>query len=411
MAFVGGLAEDCKWRSRNVKVRARGLQSRSVCSMQASDSTPPPRPRQPPRSAKQKRSYVQSQSREVLKDVNADFESGAFEQKSASQRGAPGAGRGPSLKQRARMSAQERYALPDVDDDAARFRRSMGRKVREITALPGLVGVETVEDRLQLTAELGLKFDSKCRVVLEAFTDYGAQVAITVTKDQDDKLRERYLPFGKWVDGHVYAADLEVFPERLLPGDETFGYVKRIRRDGSVDVSLFLGTEDEPGAPDPVERVREELRWNKGFIPLTDASDPDLIENLILVSYRDWRIAIGSLLRTGEIVLQPDGVQATDKLAPAAVLKKRFELTRDELDMLPTGGSITRDADQATRHSVVAERSLFKTRYNEDLAIFEELESALETRRDDRSRARRSDDPPMQRVHRRYTDWNPVARF
>ena len=59
------------------------------------------------------------------------------------------------------------------------------------------------------------------------------------------------------------------------PGDPLIGYIKHIRDDNRVDVSLQkAGFENvEPNA----RRILATLKAEKGFLPLTDNSPPDEI--------------------------------------------------------------------------------------------------------------------------------------
>lgn len=97
----------------------------------------------------------------------------------------------------------------------------------------------------------------------------------------------------------------EVF-RPVVPGDRMPGYIKRVRDDHRIDVSLQLsGFQNvEPNA----QRILDALKANKGFLPLTDHSDPQTIHEALEMSKKTFKKAIGVLYKERKIVLQPDGI-------------------------------------------------------------------------------------------------------
>lgn len=89
-------------------------------------------------------------------------------------------------------------------------------------------------------------------------------------------------------------------------GDRIPGFIKHVRDDGHVDVSLQqIGFQKvEPGA----QVILDALRANKGFLPLTDHSDPQAIYEALEMSKKTFKKAIGTLYKDRKIVLQPDGI-------------------------------------------------------------------------------------------------------
>ncbi|MCB0519123.1 MAG: GntR family transcriptional regulator [Lewinellaceae bacterium] len=97
----------------------------------------------------------------------------------------------------------------------------------------------------------------------------------------------------------------EIF-EKINRGDLKKGYVKKVREDGKVDVTLQpLGyAKVEPNAV----RILEQLRANKGFLPLTDKSDPEVIAEMLAMSKKTYKKAVGALYRERLVRLEPDGI-------------------------------------------------------------------------------------------------------
>ncbi|GAB3957261.1 S1-like domain-containing RNA-binding protein [Spirosoma harenae] len=104
--------------------------------------------------------------------------------------------------------------------------------------------------------------------------------------------------------GLVYAN--EIF-RTVRPGDPLIGYIKTIRDDNRVDVSLQkAGFENvEPNA----QRVLATLKAENGFLPLTDNSPPDAIYKALEMSKKTFKKAIGTLYRERKIVIEENGIR------------------------------------------------------------------------------------------------------
>ncbi len=89
-------------------------------------------------------------------------------------------------------------------------------------------------------------------------------------------------------------------------GSRTIGYVKKVREDGKVDVSLrpqgFRNVIDEDA--NTVLRKLEE----KGFLMLTDKSSPESIKFRLQMSKKAFKRAIGNLYKEKLIELQEDRI-------------------------------------------------------------------------------------------------------
>ena len=98
----------------------------------------------------------------------------------------------------------------------------------------------------------------------------------------------------------------EVYNDAIRTGDRMRGFIKNIRPDGKIDVSLQIqGYENvEPNS----EIIIDELRANKGFLRLTDNSHPDDIRTILKMSKKTFKKAIGLLYKQKVIEIREDGI-------------------------------------------------------------------------------------------------------
>ncbi|ARK13127.1 S1-like domain-containing RNA-binding protein [Fibrella sp. ES10-3-2-2] len=103
--------------------------------------------------------------------------------------------------------------------------------------------------------------------------------------------------------GLFYANELF---KSLRIGDKVKAYVKRIREDLRVDLSLQpVGyAKVEPNA----QAILDKLKAKNGFLPLTDSSDPQAIYQLLEMSKKTFKKAVGALYKDRKIVLKEDGI-------------------------------------------------------------------------------------------------------
>ena len=89
-------------------------------------------------------------------------------------------------------------------------------------------------------------------------------------------------------------------------GDRLTGYIKTIRPDHKIDVSLQkLGYENiEPNA----DKILQELKANRGFLRLNDNSHPEDIKTVLKMSKKTFKKGIGSLYKDKLIEIKDDGI-------------------------------------------------------------------------------------------------------
>jgi len=96
---------------------------------------------------------------------------------------------------------------------------------------------------------------------------------------------------------------------RLQVGRPAKGFVKRVREDGKLDISL--NRPGVAGTDDAAERILARLRKQQGFLPLGDRSSPELIYAQLAMSKGTFKKAIGGLLKRGLISLEEQGIRLT----------------------------------------------------------------------------------------------------
>ena len=104
--------------------------------------------------------------------------------------------------------------------------------------------------------------------------------------------------------GMIY--ENEVF-EQLDKGQRLKGYIKKVREDHKIDLSLY-----KPGYErvDPVaEGILQMLKQKGGNLPVTDKSEAEVIYSLFGVSKKTFKKALGSLYRRRKIILEPDRIR------------------------------------------------------------------------------------------------------
>ncbi|KPA88607.1 hypothetical protein PF66_04973 [Pseudomonas asplenii] len=98
----------------------------------------------------------------------------------------------------------------------------------------------------------------------------------------------------------------EVF-KFLRSGKREKGYIKQIRADGKISLSLQPVGEEAAGSLNA--KILAKLRESNGVLPVSDKSDPALISDLFGVSKGNFKKAIGALYKQGQIVIHADRIE------------------------------------------------------------------------------------------------------
>ena len=97
----------------------------------------------------------------------------------------------------------------------------------------------------------------------------------------------------------------DIFTE-LSIGDRLKGVVRKVRQDGKLDIVLSqIGYKSiEPNS----EIVLNELNDNDGYLQLTDKSSPEAIKEMLKMSKKSFKKAVGNLYKQKLITIKEDGI-------------------------------------------------------------------------------------------------------
>jgi hypothetical protein len=127
----------------------------------------------------------------------------------------------------------------------------------------------------------------KVNILVYKFTDLGASVII------DDKY------FGLVYENDIY--------KDITIGDKLDGYIKKIREDNKIDVSLRkIGY---GRIEDAKEKILAKLKQKGGSLPLNDDSSPEQIKKSLQISKGSFKKAIGGLYKEKIINITSKGIR------------------------------------------------------------------------------------------------------
>lgn len=104
--------------------------------------------------------------------------------------------------------------------------------------------------------------------------------------------------------------DNEVFVQ-LFIGQIITGYIKKIREDGKIDLSLQRSGYEK--VVDLSDVFIDKLRKANGFLPFTDKSSTEEIYAAFGTSKKTFKKVIGALYKERSIEIKPDGLYLTHK--------------------------------------------------------------------------------------------------
>lgn len=144
-----------------------------------------------------------------------------------------------------------------------------------------LIGSARIDRHLE-TEDVALKPGDEVEVMIWQFTDLGAKVIIN----------NRY-------GGLIYRSEL---PRDIKRGDKGMAYVQQVRDDNLIDITLRkVG---KAGMDEAKQLVYQALQ-SDGMLPLGDKSAPEEIEQLLGLSKKAFKRAIGGLYKDGLVELGP----------------------------------------------------------------------------------------------------------
>lgn len=148
-----------------------------------------------------------------------------------------------------------------------------------------LVGSEKTQDFFKSKPK-GLKPYQEVKIIIISKTPLGFKCIV------EDKY-----------EGLIYKN--EVF-EKLNIGDEKKAYIKTVRKDGNLDISLQkIGSDKKAGDAD---RILELLKQNGGIMPYNYKSDADLIVDVFSMSKKAFKKSLTKLQDDGLIEVKDTGI-------------------------------------------------------------------------------------------------------
>lgn len=171
-------------------------------------------------------------------------------------------------------------------------RMQMGRKYLVKVCLDSLGRVVATAriDRCLEQENIDLEEGEEVELIIWEFTELGAKVIIN----------DLYA-------GLLYQDELK---GGLKRGDRLKGYVQRKRPDGKIDVTLRKAGAE--GIAEAREVILATLQKSE-FLPLTDHTPPALIQQMLGMSKKSFKKAVGGLYKAGLIDLGADGIRLKKK--------------------------------------------------------------------------------------------------
>lgn len=175
--------------------------------------------------------------------------------------------------------------------------KEQNHKLQKGQWVPVYLYLDEQTDRLVASAKINKYFKNLDGVDL----DEGQEVDLLVFEKTE---LGHNVVINNLYKGLVY--ENETF-RRLAWGDTTKGYVKLIREEGKIDISLqplgFLKTL-EPNQ----KTILEKLEASGGVLNLSDSSDPIEIQEVLEMSKKSFKKAIGVLYKDKKILINKDSI-------------------------------------------------------------------------------------------------------
>jgi len=152
-----------------------------------------------------------------------------------------------------------------------------------------LVGTEKFRDFFE-TKVKGLSINNEVSILIIAKTPLGYKCIVN----------EKY-------EGLIYHN--EIF-ENITLGDKKTAYVRVIRKDGNIDLSLRkAGTKKDSTSADKILNLLQE---SGGIMPYNYKSDAELIKDIFSMSKKDFKRSLTTLIDTGKIEVKDTGIYIKD---------------------------------------------------------------------------------------------------
>lgn len=134
--------------------------------------------------------------------------------------------------------------------------------------------------------EIQLEYNQQVDILPYEYTDLGVKVLINNCKI-----------------GVIYKN--EIFKDVKF-GEFTIGYIKKVREDGKIDISLVKQGFDR--IDNIKQQIYDKLTEENGFLPYTDKTDSEVIYANLQMSKKDFKKGVGGLFREEKILIKPEGI-------------------------------------------------------------------------------------------------------
>lgn len=105
-------------------------------------------------------------------------------------------------------------------------------------------------------------------------------------------------------EGMLYRNELY---QKIEEGERLVGYVKKVRDDGKLDISLNPIGFKRTVVTNEI-KILNALKQNDGFLPLHDKSAPDDIKYQLGMSKKAFKSAVGGLFKQKLILISDEGI-------------------------------------------------------------------------------------------------------
>ena len=152
------------------------------------------------------------------------------------------------------------------------------------------------QDRITATSKID-------KIVLEDDQhDFRPQQAVDLIIGNSTELGfKAIVDHSHW--GLLYKDEVD---QRLSFGQSIQGYIKHIREDGKIDLSLKSSRQIRDNYS---QVIQDYLRDHNGFAPAHDKSSPAQISDLFGMSKGQFKKAIGGLYKQRVITIEKDGIR------------------------------------------------------------------------------------------------------
>ncbi|MDA8428573.1 MAG: S1-like domain-containing RNA-binding protein [Geobacteraceae bacterium] len=181
----------------------------------------------------------------------------------------------------------EKDLLLPFGEQTAPLRRGEDVLVYVYLHSSGRIAASTRLDRFLKPADASLFEGEEVDLLVYACSDLGAKVVVNNTYS-----------------GLLFRNELFSPP---ACGERLRGYIKKVREDGKIDVTLRMGGPQKAANDRAV--ILDALKAHNGRLPLSDKSSPEAIAGTLHMSKKSFKKAIGGLYKDGLIEIQPDGIK------------------------------------------------------------------------------------------------------